>query len=138
MAADDSFLGRGWNFSLRPDSAGVGVDAQGQIAEASGDEKIRQSIWVILSTAPGERVGRPDFGCGIHDLVFAPRTAGTLGELSRSVTTALQRWEPRIEVLGVDALPHPKDANGILLEIRYEIRATNSRFNLVYPFYLST
>lgn len=136
--ADKDFLGRGWNFNLRPDEAGIAVDSSGRIAEASGDEKIRQSIWLILSTAPGERIGRPDFGCGIHDLVFAPRTAGTLGELSRAVTTALRRWEPRIEVLGVDAVPHPKDANGILLEIRYEVRMTNSRSNLVYPFYLST
>jgi phage baseplate assembly protein W len=135
MAADESFLGQGWNFALGQ-NAGLGL-VSGQIAEASGDEKIRQSIWLILSTAPGERVGRPDFGSGIHDLVFAPRTATTLGEVSRAVTAALRRWEPRIEVLGVTALPHPRDVNGIVVELQYEVRATNSRFNLVYPFYLS-
>ena len=150
---DDGFLGQGWNFQLpRPAlaneqevAAGVGLataTVQGveysPIAEASGEEKIRQSIWLILSTSQGERIGRPDFGCGLHDLVFATRTANTLGEASRTVTSALQRWEPRIALLGVDARYHPSDPNGILIEIRYEVRATNSRFNLVYPFYLST
>lgn len=136
-ASDESFLGKGWNFALSQ-PFGVGPSPGGHpIREASGEEKISQSIWLILSTAPGERIGRPDFGCGLHDLVFAPRTAGFLGELSRTVTAALQRWEPRIEVLGVEARPHPADPNGILIDIRYEVRATNSRYNLVYPFYLS-
>lgn len=135
-ATDEGFLGRGWGFDRA--GGGVGLDTGRQIAEASGDEKIRQSIWLILSTARGERIGRPDFGCGIHDLVFATRTAGTLGDIARAVTEALGRWEPRIDLIAVDARPHPGDPTGIVVEIEYEIRATNSRYNLVYPFYLST
>lgn len=78
--SDGSFLGRGWNFALSK-PFGVGPSGSGgPIAEASGEEKLQQSIWLILSTAPGERIGRPDFGCGIHDLTFAPRSASTLGE----------------------------------------------------------
>lgn len=136
MAADDGFLGRGWAFDLR--GGGVGVDTERKhVAEAGGEEKIRQSIWLILSTARGERVGRPDFGCGIHDLVFSTPTAGALGDIARSVREALAQWEPRIEILAVDARVHPDDPNGVLVEIHYEILATNSRQNLVYPFYLS-
>jgi Bacteriophage baseplate protein W len=135
MAGSD-FLGRGWAFELGG-APGVGPGPDGRIAEAGADDKVRQSIWLILATAPGERVTRPDFGCGIHDLVFAPRTAGTLGEIIRAVTEALTRWEPRIELLSVDARPHPDDALGVLVEVSYEVRATNSRFNFVYPFYLS-
>jgi hypothetical protein len=133
---DDGFLGTGWKFDL--DGAGIGADKAGRIAEANGEDAIRQAIWLILGTAPGERVGRPDFGCGIHDLVFAPRTAGTMGDVSRAVKQALGRWEPRIDVLDVEVSPHPKAPNGLIVEIHYEVRATNSRSNLVYPFYLST
>ncbi|HEU4537323.1 MAG TPA: GPW/gp25 family protein, partial [Polyangiaceae bacterium] len=92
--AGGEFLGRGWAFDLS-EGRGVGPGPDGRVAEAGGEEKIRQSIWLILSTAPGERPTRPDFGCGIHELVFAPRTAGTLGEIIRAVTEALSRWEPR-------------------------------------------
>jgi phage baseplate assembly protein W len=135
--ANDGFLGTGWGFDLA--SGGVGPDGTTHgIAEASGEAKIRQSIWILLSTAPGERIGRPDFGCGVHDLVFATRTAGTMGEIARAVTEAIRRWEPRVDVLSVDARPHPGDAMGILVDIRYQVRATNSRANFVYPFYLST
>jgi uncharacterized protein len=133
----DGFLGTGWGY----DFARGGVAASPvshSIAEASGEEKIRQSIWLILSTAPGERIGRPDFGCGVHDLVFATRTAGTFGEIARAVSEALQKWEPRIDVLDVSAQPHPGDALGILVDIHYRVRATNSRVNLVYPFYISS
>jgi phage baseplate assembly protein W len=131
----DGFLGRGFAFDI---TQGIDVDDGGSIMETVGEAKIRQSIWLILGTAPGERIGRPDFGSGIHDLVFAPRTADTLGEVRRTVIDALERWEPRIDVLDVRARPHPGNSRGILVEMHYEIRATNSRYNLVYPFYLST
>jgi uncharacterized protein len=135
---DDGFLGSGWAFGLDEGAPGVGLDPGSAIAAASGEDKVRQSIWLLLSTARGERIGRPDFGCGIHDLVFAPRTTGTLGEVRRAVTEALDRWEPRVALLGVDARLHPADPAGILIDIQYEVRATNSRQNLVFPFYLST
>lgn len=132
------FLGTGWGYGLVPDAEGVGLDEGSQIAEASGEASVRQAIWLILGTALGERVGRPDFGCAIHDLVFAPLTSGTMGDAIRAVTRSLAQWEPRIQVLDVDAYPGD-DAPGVLIiEIHYRIRMTNSRYNMVYPFYLST
>ena len=95
------FLGLGWNF---PVTTGAG----GQIASApSAEEGIRQSIWLILSTAPGERVMRPDFGCGISNLVFGVNNAGTANAVARAVREALSQWEPRIDVLDVYAVPDP-------------------------------
>jgi phage baseplate assembly protein W len=132
---DQGFLGNGWNYDLS--GGGVGLDG-GRIAEAGGEDDIAQSIWLILGTAPGERVGRPDFGCGIYDLVFATQNAATAGSIATAVQDALARWEPRIAVLDVDVSPHPEASNGVLVEIQYQVLQTNSRFNLVYPFYLST
>jgi Bacteriophage baseplate protein W len=139
------FLGTGWNYDLRPASEGVGVaaapfDPGAQIAEASGEASVRQAIWLILGTAIGERMGRPDFGCGIHDLVFAPLSAGTIGDAIGRVTQALVTWEPRIQVLSVDAYPEDdqEPTSVLVIEIHYRIRVTNSRYNMVYPFYLST
>lgn len=132
---DEELLGVGWKFDM---IGGIGPDPDGRLAEARGADLVRQSIWLILSTAPGERVGTPDFGCGIHDLVFAPMSAGTMGEVIRAVEQALTRWEPRIALIDVDAHPHPDDPSGMLIEIQYRVEATNSRENLVYPFYLST
>jgi phage baseplate assembly protein W len=124
----ESFLGRGWRLP-------VGVD-RGRIAMVSDEESVRQSIWMILSTAPGERVMRPDFGCGLADLVFAPNTPGTAGQAMSAVREALIRWEPRIDVLEVDAQPDPTAPNLLLIAVSYRVRSTNNRFNLVYPFYL--
>jgi hypothetical protein len=91
---------------------------------------------MILGTARGERVMRPDFGCGIHDLVFAVNNATTAGRVVGEVRQALIQWEPRIDVLDVTASPDATEPNRLLIEIEYRVRATNSRFNLVYPFYL--
>ncbi|HKE97541.1 MAG TPA: GPW/gp25 family protein [Actinomycetes bacterium] len=124
------FLGRGWDFPL-------GLDAGGQIQRTPGpDEGIRKSIWTILSTAPGERVMRPDFGCGIHDLVFGVNDARTASAVTGAVRSALARWEPRVDVLDVYAAPDASRPNLLLVEINYQIRSDNSRSNLVYPFYL--
>jgi phage baseplate assembly protein W len=126
------FLGLGWNFPVK-----TTTDAGGQVMMApSAEEGIRQSIWLILSTAPGERVMRPDFGCGISDLVFGVNNAGTASAVAGAVREALSRWEPRIDVLDVYAAPDPARPNVLLIEIDYQVRSTNSRFNLVYPFYL--
>ena len=134
MASNTDFLGRGWAF----DSAnGVHLTGGKKIAEASGPAKVRQSLLLILSTAPGERIGRPDFGCGIHDLVFSARSSATLGQVRDAVNGAIKRWEPRVDVLNVEVKFDPKDARGLLIFLDYQIQATNSRYNLVYPFYLS-
>lgn len=122
-------LGRGWGFPPT-------VDKDGRIAMAEYEERVRQSIWMILSTARGERVMRPDFGCGIHDLVFAPSNAGTIGRVTADVREALVEWEPRIDLLDVDAVADEGEPNRLLIIISYRVRTTNNQFNLVYPFYL--
>ena len=107
------------------------------MAFLTGDEKIRQSVWIILSTASGERQMLPDFGCGIHDLVFQPNTAALRGVLRERVMSALTRWEPRIDVLDVRVETEPETRNYLVIRIDYRVRANNAAFNLVYPFFLS-
>lgn len=127
MAAD--FLGQGWAFP-------VTVDQHGSVAATAYEDAVRQSIWLILSTAPGERVMRPDFGAGLADLVFAPNSPATQGVVGSTVKAALVEWEPRIDVLDVAVTADPAQPTRLLVEVDYSVRATNSRFNLVYPFYL--
>lgn len=122
------FSGVGWRFPIQI--------ANGKIAAAQGEDTVRQAIWMILGTTPGERPMRPDFGCGIHALVFAPVNPSTLGQLASEVQQALIRWEPRIDVISVTAEPVPGNPQAIAIAIDYRVRANNSRFNLVYPFYL--
>ena len=123
------FRGSGWGFPI-----GLGPD--NQIATAGNDDAIRQAVWMILDTAPGERVMRPDFGCGIHDLVFEVTSAGTSGLIGSKVKDALNQWEPRIIVVSVSVAPNTQQPNQLLIEVEYIVRTTNNRFNLVYPFYL--
>jgi phage baseplate assembly protein W len=122
------FLGVGWAYP-------VALDEEGQIAIARYEESIHQAIWVILGTAKGERAMRPDFGCGIHDLVFAPNSAGTAGRVAGEVREALLIWEPRIDVLDVQARPGGH-GEVLFVQIDYRVRATNNAYNMVYPFYL--
>ena len=123
------FLGVGTAFPLQLDPATHGF------VRAEYEESVRQSILVILGTAPGERLMRPDFGCGIHDLVFENLSFGTLGRVQQTVDEALLRLEPRIDVTSIDVRPGG-DGNVLLIHIEYQVRATNNAFNLVYPFYL--
>lgn len=123
-----NFLGVGWKFPAALD--------QGRIAMAEYEESIRESIWIILATARGERKMRPDFGCGIHDLVFAVTSGETAGRVASEVRQALILWEPRIDVLGVSARNDEAEPTRLLIQIEYRVRATNNRFNLVYPFYV--
>ena len=126
---DIDFLGVGWTSPVR-------LDENGQIQVAKYEEAVRQSIFMILGTAKGERVMRPNFGCGIHDKVFAPNSSGTLGQIISDVRDALIEWEPRIDILDVDTIPDPQKPNMILVQVNYQVRTTNNIFNLVYPFYL--
>ena len=123
------FEGRGWQFPIRIDDAGA-------IAEAGEEDKVRQSIEIILRTAPGERVMRPDFGCGIHDLVFDTISGAMIGRVASVVAGALATWEPRIDVLSVRSQQDTEDPTRLLIEINYRLRSSNSRFNLVFPFYV--
>jgi uncharacterized protein len=128
--ADTGFLGLGWNFP-------VSLDDNGQVRLArDAEEGIRQSIWTILGTSPGERVMRPGFGCGINDMVFGAANAATATAAAAAVREALALWEPRIDVLDVRAAADPAQPGVLNVEISYQVRSNNSRFNLVYPFYL--
>jgi len=129
IAMQSDFLGVGW-------SSPVVLTPTGQIQMAEYDEAVRQSIWMILSTARGERVMRPDFGCGIYDLVFTTNPTGTLGQISNEVEQALTRWEPRIDLLDVQVVNDDQEPTQLLIQIHYRVRTTNNRFNLVYPFYI--
>ena len=127
MTAD--FLGRGWKFPVERSDAS-------HVALSEAEANIEDSIWIILATAPGERVMRSDFGCGIHRLVFAVNSKETIGGVKREVHDALVRWEPRIDVLNVGV--ETKDrGEQLLINIQYRVRSTNNYFNLVFPFYLS-
>ena len=125
----NDFLGTGWAFPVVANEAG-------HIALAHLEDSIRESILLIIGTAKGERVMRPTFGCGIHDLVFAPNDTTTAALVSFAVREALIDWEPRIEVLTVQAGPDSEADNTLLVHIQYRVRSTNNIFNLVYPFYL--
>jgi len=121
-----SFLGTGWSFPIAP-------DAIGELEYAAYEDSVRQAVWIILGTAKGERVMRPDFGCGIHDLVFERNTVSTAGKVTQSVREALLMFEPRIELVDVSVVPQ----NDVMqISVDYRVRATNNAFNLVFPFYL--
>lgn len=125
------FLGVGWQFPVMRSTTDMS-----RFALAKYEESIQQAIRIILSTSKGERVMRPDFGCRLHELVFAPNNASTRGLAEHYVREALLNWEPRIEVLQVEASSAGTQEEAIILTIAYRVRATDSRFNLVYPFYL--
>jgi len=124
------FLGIGWKFP-------VITDNNGHIALSEYEQDIREGIWIILSTAKGERVMRPDFGCGIHDFVFAAINSATLTLVERSVREAMTQWEPRIELTDVKILNDKINEGKLMISIDYKIRTTNNRFNMVYPFCLT-
>ena len=128
---DNRLIGRGWAFPVAPDGSGG-------IAMADGNQDIEQAMRLILSTSPGERVMRPNFGCRIHELVFAPLTGDTLGLAHRYIEEALGWWEPRIEVREIEVEPDDGDAarGRLNVMIRYAVRATKDERTLVYPFYL--
>jgi phage baseplate assembly protein W len=123
------FLGRGWSYPVRPSTAGG-------LALAEGPEAIDQAIQIILGTSPGERVMRPEFGCGIWELVMEANTATLHGRVQLKVREALVRWEPRIDVLDVRVESPPEQKNVLLVRIDYRIRSNNAFYNLVYPFFL--
>jgi phage baseplate assembly protein W len=128
-----NFIGSGWAF--RPDS-GIGVNGQGNLALTYGEQDIAKSIFIILSTAPGERVMRTDFGCGIHDLVFSTPGPQIYGLIAYQVSQALGRWEPRIEVIDVRVSTDKFAQERLIIDVDYRVRQTNSERNLVYPFYV--
>ena len=121
------FIGAGWSFP-------TSITPAGTVRLITGAEEIDAAIRMILSTIPGERVMRPEFGCRMWSLIFAPLTAGTLGQIEQYVREALERWEPRIDLDRVVAVADQESAE-VKIELDYRLRATNDVRNLVFPFY---
>ncbi len=131
MSYDKSFLGTGFGFPLQVDGA------TGKIVQVSGEEDIKQAIYIILMTAKGERVMRPDFGCEIHNYAFETVDFTTLSQMESAVRRALTLYEPRITEVQVSAKLDPSIGGKVLIHIAYVVRTTNNPYNLVYPFYIN-
>jgi uncharacterized protein len=124
-------IGKGWAFPVQ-------IDGRGGIALAGDQTDLDQAIQIILGTRIGERVMRPDFGCRIHELTFAPINGQTLGLVQRYVEEAIGWWEPRVELMEVEVTTDPsmRSVGKLLIQIRYRVRTTKDERSLVYPFYL--
>jgi phage baseplate assembly protein W len=122
-------IGRGWSFPIK-------VNAWGGLDWSTGADRIQAAIWIILSTSPGERLMLPDFGAGIKDYVFESNSALVRAKLESAITKALTQWEPRIQLVSVQASPSPEQDSLVLININYQIRDTNELYNMVYPFFL--
>lgn len=129
--ANETIIGRGWAFP-------PGVNARGIISLTNEQSEIEQAIVIILSTPIGTRVMRPGFGSRLHELVFAPINAQTMAQARRYVEEALGMWEPRIQVINAEVSPdfHNRGGACLMIQIRYEIKATHDSRSLVHPFYL--
>jgi phage baseplate assembly protein W len=128
LNVDQRIIGRGFGFPM-------GVDSRGAMRMSQGAEDIAEAIRLILGTAPGERRMRPEFGCNLHDMVFAPMNETTMTAIRYHVTQALERWEPRIELNEVRVEPSTDLEGCLLINIAYTIRSTLDKRTLVYPFY---
>lgn len=127
--SDASFIGRGISWPM-------GVDHTGALALTNGAQDLDRSIRIVLVTAPGERVMRPQFGCRIWDMLFEPVTPNLLGMMAQAVREAVAQWEPRVEVEDVEVVADPDDSSLVRINIAYLVRSTNDRRNLVHPFYV--
>jgi phage baseplate assembly protein W len=125
---DSAFIGTGWAFP-------TGVSPTGGIAMVRGDTELVQAMRLILSTYPGERPMRPEFGCRLRDYVFRAPTDETIAELTGEVRRSLLRWEPRVDIERVYITPRPDDPSVLHIDIQYRPKDTNDRRNLVFPFY---
>jgi len=122
------FIGRGWAFPMR-------IGPTGGIGMVEREQEISEAVRLVLGTAPGERPMRPEFGCGIHDYVFAGADGATAGRIAHEVRIALERWEPRIDVADVVIAFDAVETGLLYIDVHYAIRSTNDQRNLVFPFY---
>ncbi len=129
MASDREFLGKGWRFP-------VAINLTGGVSTSALEENVRESVFIILGTAPGERLKREHFGCRIHDLMFAPNNHVTAALAEHYCEEALRKFEPRIDDVEVKALPSRDEPNRLDIRISYAVKDSNDKKNLVYPFYL--
>ncbi len=125
----EPFLGTGWRFPILPDEAG-------RLSYAVGEQSIENCLRALLLTASGERVMRPDFGTKAQESVFAPGSVQSLRDLERSIADAVRTYEPRVELNTVRAEADPLDESHVTVSVEYRIRRTNTKANLVFPFYL--
>lgn len=126
--SDVDLIGRGWKFPIT-------VNAKGGLSYSDGPDRIQDAIWIVLGTAPGERVMRLDFGAGVEEFVFEPNSESVQTELAATVREALAKWEPRVELVNL-AVKTGSEPSLVLVTIDYRIRSTNELFNLVYPLYV--
>lgn len=125
---EHDFIGAGWAFP-------VTVDARGAIALARGSDELEQAMRLILMTYPGERPMRPAFGSRLRDFIFEGATLENAAAIESVVQEALRRWEPRVDITGVEVTPGYEDTTTLYIDIRYIVKSTNDRRNLVFPFY---
>lgn len=131
MAVDNTFLGNGWSFPPSFAPAGANADL------VSGVADIEQSLAILLSTRRGERVMQEDYGCELSEFLFGEISHSLIGRLSGFISDAILHHEPRIALNGIDVSDSEAEHGLLLINIDYTVRATNSRFNMVYPFYLN-
>ena len=124
----NEFIGAGWAFPLE-------FDQTGGFGLATDTREIEQAIRLIIGTAYGERPMRPDFGCAIHDFVFAEADATTAGRIAYEVRLSLRRWEPRVDIDDVVVTVDDTERSVMYVDVRYRIKNTNDPRNLVFPFY---
>jgi len=129
MSAVNSFIGHGWRWPVE-------VDAQGDFSLVSGATDLEQAMYLILSTTPGERPMRPEFGCKLAQFVFASANSSTAGLIAAEVRAALLWWEPRVLIEDVVVSTDADDPSRLWIDICYSVRSTNDRRNLVFPFYV--
>lgn len=131
MAGPPAFLGRGWGF---PPQFSRLTHSTRMVA---GVEDIEESLRILLSTAPGERVMLPLYGCDLHRFLFRELTTGLISEVRDAVRTAILRWEPRIDVLAVTVTADQEERGLLRIEVAFQVRRTNIRSNMVFPFYFT-
>ena len=129
MTAAHAFVGRGWGFPLRTAPSGA-------IALVGDERELEESIRLILGTAYGERPMRPEFGCAIHDYIFAGTDPSTAAQIAYEVRRSLRRWEPRIDIQDVVVAADDRDSGVLYIDIMYSVKGSNDRRNLVFPFYV--
>ncbi|KAA3613651.1 MAG: hypothetical protein DWQ05_15325 [Calditrichaeota bacterium] len=131
MSENSTFLGTGWSFPPAFTQAGADVKMS---ADA---EDIHQSLQILFSTSLGERIMREDYGCDLQNLLFEEIDQGLVNQISRLITDGILYHEPRIELEKIEVSESKKESGLLLISLEYTIRSTNSRFNMVYPFYVN-
>lgn len=131
-------IDRAWRFA-HPDfdiastRLGLDVSKTGGIAMVEDAQSVRQSVLLLMTTRPGERVMRPDYGCNLHRLIFEPNDATTQGLAIHYVRQAIERWEPRVEILDLDANANPLDPTEMVVELSYRIRRSGATDTINMP-----